>query len=215
MVYHQAGLLLEEIVSKALTKLGVRHRRTEHNGLEDTCDQIDLIVYPDNGRAPLEIQLTLRLKNIPKLFSFALKALTTPVRGIRLYMEVVRNKQSLKITGATAARAIVFILNRFRNFGPYNLLGVRVHPSGTKIEKFDLVAICGKRLIELVRAWHKEHSNSHTEKMTEPKPILHSQNRWTKNPNSQLRNFHHSYFYRFWTRIGTHRRSSFIQRKFC
>jgi len=217
VAHHQAGLLLEEMVSRALTTLGVRHRRTDHNGAEDVYDQIDLIVYPDNGRSPLEIQLTLRLKNIPKLFSFALKALTTPSRGVRIYMEVIRNKQSLKKTGANVARAIVFILNRFRNFGSHNLLGVRVYPSVAKVEKFDLVTVCGKPLIELVRTWHKEHSTNGKNEKTESKSVLRSSNRWNKeqNPNHQLRNFHRSYFYRFWARVRTDRRCTFTPRKFC
>lgn len=154
----KAGLVLEQAVSEALDDMGIPHRRTQHRGKEDAFDQLDFIIPSGSGR-DLEIQLTLRPKNRPKIFAFARRALTTISRGIRLYVEVVgshRRAADLSAVGHRVAQAIKTIARRFRNFGSANLLGVRVHAMTGKIEKFDLVEFCGHRLLQLVESWCEE-----------------------------------------------------------
>ncbi|MBI4435664.1 hypothetical protein HY630_03260 [Candidatus Uhrbacteria bacterium] len=156
---YKAGLVLEEAVSDGLTTLGILHRRTPHRGREDVFDHLDFIVVNGGGRPPLEIQLTLRPKHHNKIFTYAHRALTTATRGIRLYIEVVgahRHCADLAAIGKRVAEAIKTISRRFRDFGKDNLLGVRIHAVTGKIEKFDLVAFCGHKLIRLVEAWQEE-----------------------------------------------------------
>lgn len=155
----KAGLVLEQAVSDGLAQLGIEHRRTEHSGKEDVLERVDLIVSPVGGRRPLEIQITLRAKNYGKIFGFARRALTTTTRGIRLYIEVVglhRRSADLKAVGYRVAEAIRVIVRQFRDFGVWNLLGVRIHAFTAKIEKFDLIDFCGHKLIRLVEAWWEE-----------------------------------------------------------
>ncbi len=153
MSQFQAGLVLEQAVSRGLRDLGIPHRRTEAWGHEDVHEAIDLIVFSEHGHPSFEIQLTLRAKHELKRLTFALSALRTRARGVRLYLEVVgsRRKDDLAIVGRKVARAIQTIVNRFRNFGPYNLLGVIVNASNGSIHKFDLVHELGERLRDAAR----------------------------------------------------------------
>lgn len=155
----KAGLVLEQAVSTGLTHLGVEHRRTEHRGPEDVHDHLDFIVWPGGGRPTLEIQITLRPKHRTKVFAFAYRALTTATRGVRLYIEVVgshRRCADLVAVGHRVAEAIKLIALRFRDFGAARLLGLRIHAMTAKIEKFDLIDLCGHKLMRLVRAWWEE-----------------------------------------------------------
>lgn len=155
----KAGLELERAVSRGLNDLGVVHRQTEHRGEEDVHDGLDFIIPRGRGQKPLEIQLTLQAKRLSKLFRFALKALTnTGGRGIRLYIEVVsshRRSANLDLVGRRVAEAIKLISRRFRDFGEFNLLGVRIHALTAKIEKFDLLEVCGHSLMRVVEAWRE------------------------------------------------------------
>ncbi|TAL49715.1 hypothetical protein EPN81_04985 [Patescibacteria group bacterium] len=156
----KAGIVLESAVCDALTQLGVPHRRTPRLGKEDTFDQLDLVVFPGGGRLPIEIQLTLQPKKYNKLFRFAYRALTSTMRGIRLYIEVVgshRHAANLGMVGRRVAEAIKLIVQRFRDFGSKNLLGVRIHALSGKIEKFDLIEFCGHKLVKLVEAWWEQY----------------------------------------------------------
>ena len=154
----KAGLKLEEAVSDGLDALGIPHRRTPHYGREDVCDQLDFVVGRGGGRSSLEIQLTLKSKSGPKLRAFAYRALTTATRGIRLYVEVVgsHRRADLTVVGRRVAEAIKLIVRRFRDYGVYNLLGVRIHAVTAKIEKFDLLEFCGAHLLRLVEQWREE-----------------------------------------------------------
>lgn len=153
MAYFQAGLVLEQAVSQGLRDLGIPHRRTEAWGREDVQQSIDLVILPHGGQPSFEIQLTLRAKHEFKRLTFALSALRTRTRGIRLYLEVVgsRRKDDLALVGKKVAQAIQTIVNRFRNFGPYKLLGVIVNARNGAIHKFDLVQVLGERLRNAAR----------------------------------------------------------------
>ncbi len=156
MGHYKAGLMLESAVSRALTDIGIAHRRTQHLGKEDVLDRVDMVVPASNGRPTIEIQLTLRAKERTKIFAFALRALTTRVRGVRIYLEVVGTRRKDDIAGiaTNVARAIQTIVRRFRDFGEHRLLGVRVNARNAAIEKFDLVSLCGSRLLEAAqRFW--------------------------------------------------------------
>lgn len=157
-MHRQAGFILEEEISIGLDELGVKHLKTRRFGERDTKDKVDFIVYTPHGRKNLEIQVTLRAKKINKIFGFAFRALKTAKRGIRLYLEVVgshRRAANLPIIGRRVAKAIKLIAKRFRNFGPDNLLGVRVHAISAKIEKFDIIKLCGNRLHKALHVWHE------------------------------------------------------------
>ena len=163
MAPFKAGLILEEAVSRGLTDLGIAHRRTKRYGREDIREKIDLVVYPSQGRLPIEIQITLFAKNFWKIHDFAFRALTTMKRrGVRLYMEVVgsHHKADLVKIGRRVARAIREIIERFRDFGVYNLLGVRVNAITRKIEKFDLFDVCGNKLRISLRKWREERAQA-------------------------------------------------------
>jgi hypothetical protein len=148
----KAGLVLEEEVSRSLFALGVPHRRTQNLGKEDVADRVDLVVPSCGGRDTLEFQITLRAKERGKIFAFALKALTTHTRGVRIYLEVVgaRRKDDIARIAEKVARAIRTVVKCFRDFGKHALLGVRVNAKNAAIEKFDPVAFCGRRLLEAV-----------------------------------------------------------------
>lgn len=164
----KAGLVLEQAVSDGLEELGIQHRRTPYRGHEDVEDQLDLIVSSGGGRPDLEIQLTLRPKHLSKIFRFAFRALTTAARGIRLYIEVVgshRRSADLAAVGRRVARAIKLIMRRFRDFGTAKLLGLRIHAKTAKIEKFDLIDLCGRKLLELVQTWKDEQRRLHEERL--------------------------------------------------
>lgn len=181
----KAGLALEEAVSDGLTQLGIDHHRTPHRGEEDVHDLIDLVVTPGNGRPNLEIQLTLQPKMFSKIFRFAFRALTTAARGVRLYIEVVgshRRCADLARVGRRVAEAIKTIALRFRDFGSAMLLGLRIHARSKKIEKFDLVDFCGRKLLELVQTWKDEQRRlqeerraalqaAFRERLVAPKPL--------------------------------------------
>lgn len=156
MRHYRAGLELEAEVSRELDALGIVHRRTQHMGKEDVEDRVDLIVPSSGGRRALEFQITLRAKHARKIYAFALRALTKRARGVRVYLEVVgaRHKDDIALIAKKVARAIATIARRFRDFGEHKLLGVRVNAKNAAIEKFDLVAFCGKRLVETAdRFW--------------------------------------------------------------
>lgn len=164
----KAGLVLEQAVSDGLAQLGVEHRRTPHRGVEDVRDGLDFIVWPAGGRQALEIQLTLRPKHVTKIFGFAYRALTTATRGIRLYIEVVgshRRSADLAAIGRRVAEAIKTVIHRFRDFGSARLLGLRIHANNSKIEKFDLIEVCGYKLVQLVEAWQEERRRLHEERL--------------------------------------------------
>lgn len=150
MRHFKAGLELEVEVSRELDSLGIAHRRTQHMGKEDTEDRVDLIIPSSLGRRAMEFQITLRAKHASKIFTFALRALTTRARGVRIYLEVVgaRRKDDIALIATKVARAIQTIARKFRDFGEHLLLGVRVNAKNAAIEKFDLVDFCGNRLLE-------------------------------------------------------------------
>lgn len=152
-MHFQAGLVLEQAVSQGLRDLGIPHRQTVAWGREDIEEALDFVIPPSAHRPGFEIQLTLRAKHQLKRLNFALSALRTRARGIRLYVEVVgsRRKDDLVLVGKKVARAIQTIVSRFRNFGPYNLLGVVVNVRNGAIHKFDLVQELGARLKEAAR----------------------------------------------------------------
>jgi hypothetical protein len=127
-------------------------------GKEDVEDRIDLIVPSFGGRRALEFQITLRAKQPRKIYAFALRALTTRARGVRVYLEVVgaRHKDAISLIAQRVARAIQTIARRFRDFGEHNLLGVRVSAKSAEIEKFDLVSLCGRRLLEAVKRFWEQ-----------------------------------------------------------
>lgn len=165
----KAGLVLEQAVSTALTRLGIQHRRTEHSGTEDVLDKLDFIVSSGGGRPDLEIQLTLKPKAFDKILDFAYRALTTTTRGIRLYIEVVGSHHrcaDLTQVGQRVAQAIKLVVRRFRDFGSEGLLGLRIHTRSEKIEKFDLITFCGRRLLELMNVWQKEQEEQEKERLT-------------------------------------------------
>jgi hypothetical protein len=154
----QAGLVLEKTVSNGLNQLGIDHRRTTHRSREDVQEGLDFIIYPGSGRAPLEVQLTLRAKNYRKIRQFVECSLTTPLRGTRLYIEVVGSHRRADLTeiGCRIAQRIALISQRFRDFGPFNLLGIRIHALTGKIIKFDLIKFCHlhtSRLLQLAHQW--------------------------------------------------------------
>ena len=154
----KAGVRLEETVSASLNELGIIHRRTQPFGMEDVRDGLDFIVMPEGGRSGFEIQLTLRPKHYGKILRFASRALATTTRGVRLYVEVVASHHrsaDLVAVGHRVAMAIREVIRRFRDFGEFNLLGVRIHAVTAKIEKFDLVGFCGRTLIQLASAWRE------------------------------------------------------------
>ena len=153
MAYFQAGLVLEEAVSRGLRELGIVHRRTEAWGTEDVHEAIDFFITAHRGRPAFEVQLTLRPKHEHKRLAFTLAALRTRARGIRLYLEVVgsRRKDDLVRIGKKVARAIQTVVKHFRNLDPYNLMGVIVNARNGAIEKFDLVRELGSRLTEAAR----------------------------------------------------------------
>lgn len=156
----KAGLVLESAVSDHLGELGIVHRRTKQWGKEDVLDRLDLIVTPGGGKLQFEIQLTLRPKQRIKIYDFAHRSLTTAMRGIRLYIEVVgshRRTADLAAIGRRVAQAIRTIIHRFRDFGSANLLGLRIHAMSAKIEKFDLIEFCGRKLRHLIDVWQKQH----------------------------------------------------------
>lgn len=181
----KAGLVLEQAVSDGLAQLGIDHRRTQHFGPEDVHDHLDLIVFHGGRRPDLEMQLTLRPKHRAKIFDFTFRALTTATRGIRLYIEVVgshRRSANLAQVGRRVAQAISLIMRRFRDFGSAMLLGLRIHANSEKIEKFDLIDFCGRKLMRLVDTWREEQRRHHEEhlaaqraafreRMLAPKPL--------------------------------------------
>jgi hypothetical protein len=155
----KAGLVLESAVSDHLGKLGIAHRRTKQWGKEDVQDRLDLIVTPGGGKPAFEIQLTLRPKQRIKIYDFAHRSLTTAMRGIRLYIEVVgshRRSADLIAVGRRVAESIQTIVYRFRDFGSANLMGVRIHAMTAKIEKFDLIDFCGRKLKHLIQVWQEQ-----------------------------------------------------------
>lgn len=159
--------MLEQAVSDGLAELRIDHRRTKHRGPEDVHDFLDLIISPGGGHPDLEIQLTLRPKHQIKIFNFAYRALTTATRGIRLYIEVVgshRRSADLAEVGRRVAQAIKLVMRRFRDFGEAMLLGLRIHANTGKIEKFNLIEFCGRKLLTLVHAWRDEQQRLQEER---------------------------------------------------
>ncbi len=150
MRHFKAGLILEEEIGRALNAVGIAHRRTLHLGREDVEDRVDLIVPTQDVRRALEFQITLRAKQRTKMSAFALRALITRVRGVRVYLEVVatRRKDDLARVALNVARAIHTIVRRFRDFGAHRLLGLRVNARTAAIEKFDILKMCGAHLLE-------------------------------------------------------------------
>ncbi len=173
MAYFQAGLVLEESVSRALNELGIAHRRTETWGREDVHEALDFVISAHRGRPAFEVQLTLRPKHEHKRLTFALAALRTRARGIRLYLEVVASsrKADLQQVGEKVARAIQTIVNRFRNFGPYNLLGIVVNARNGAIRKFDLVQELGERLRDAARRVLEEIEQAAQQKSSTNSPV--------------------------------------------
>lgn len=172
----KAGLVLEQAVSNGLTQLRIDHRRTKHRGPEDVHDHLDIVVSPGGGRDNLEIQLTLRPKHRIKIFDFAYRALTTINRGVRLYIEVVgshRHSADLVSVGQRVAKAIKLIMQRFRDFGSAGLLGLRIHAVTAKIEKFDLIEFCGRKLMRLVEVWQEEQRRLHEERLVAQQAAFH------------------------------------------
>lgn len=164
----KAGLVLEKAVAESLAELDIPHRRTVYRGREDVHDRLDFVLMPGGGRPNLEVQLTLRPKHHRKIFTFAHRALTTVTRGVRLYVEVVgshRRAADLTEVGRKVATALTTIAERFLDFGPANLLGVRIHALTGKIEKFDLAGFCGSKLVDLAQEWREQQRRLREERL--------------------------------------------------
>ncbi len=168
----KAGLQLEKLVSEELERLNVPHRRTEHMGEEDVCEQIDLIVEPPqfSGHPQFEIQLTLKRGVMRKIRAFTLAALTTRNRGVRVYLEVWASKWNHVRDIARRVAHAIREITRFRRFEEHNLLGVRLRTGrsvrGQKLERFSLMHLVGdwvREKIEELRLIAQEHARKEAE----------------------------------------------------
>ncbi len=150
----RAGLALETEISHELSRMRIPHELTR--GREENIQQrVDLRITPPphaQHEPTFEMQLTLRRGNNRKMTDFAVAALNSTDRGIRVYVEVIasRNKSIARIA-SRVAWAIKDIVRRFRDFGPNRLFGVRVRVGRSrrnpKMERFSLMDLVGARVM--------------------------------------------------------------------
>jgi len=148
----QAGHRLEILVSDRLSALGVRHQRMAPQSKPDIEDKIDFLVWSRWCSKPFEVQLTLRRKELGKIRRFVAASLVTfGTRGTRVYLEVIAGHgQDLAGVARRVAEALRTIVTHFRDFGPLNMLGVRVKAMGNELEKFHLHDIVGWKWIRSI-----------------------------------------------------------------
>lgn len=150
----RAGLALETEISHELSRMRIPHELTR--GREENIQQrVDLRITPPphaQHEPTFEMQLTLRRGNNRKMTEFAVAALSSTDRGIRVYVEVIASRhKSIARIASRVAWAIKDIVRRFRDFGPNRLFGVRVRVGRSrrnpKMERFSLMDLVGAHVM--------------------------------------------------------------------
>ncbi len=153
----QAGLALEQALSKELDQMGIPHELTR--GKEENIEErVDLKIFPPPHAAhepTFELQLTLRKGCVRKMRDFVVSALLNNERGIRVYLEIQASKhRAIKYIATRVAQGIKTIIHRFKNFGRDNLFGVTLRIGRSRrdppLSRFDLMEIVGERAMKLV-----------------------------------------------------------------
>jgi hypothetical protein len=162
----RAGLVLETEISRELSRMRIPHELTR--GRDENIEQrVDLRITPPphaQHEPTFEMQLTLRRDNRRKMTDFAVAALSSTNRGIRVYVEVIASRHKpIPRIASRVAWAIKDIIRRFCDFGPNRLFGVRVRIGRSRrnppMERFSLMDIVGKRVM---RALARERSRRRT-----------------------------------------------------
>ena len=176
----QAGLALEQALSKELEQMGIPHELTR--GKEENIEErVDLKIFPPPHAAhepTFELQLTLRKGCVRKMRDFVVSALLNNERGIRVYLEIQASKhRAIKYIATRVAQGIKTIIHRFKNFGRDNLFGVTLRIGRSRrdppLSRFDLMEIVGERAKKLVaRELRKRHLKAQRERADRMRKIL-------------------------------------------
>ncbi len=154
----RAGLELELELSEELSRMAVPHELTRGTK-ENISQRVDLKILPPphaKHEPTFEMQLTLRRDNHRKMTDFAVAALSTTKRGVRVYIEIIASRhQSISRIAVRVAWAIKDIVRRFRNFGEHRLFGVRVNIGRSRrnppTQRFSLMELVGDRVLHALR----------------------------------------------------------------